>query len=287
MCPTNPESLELVKSLLSELTVNFKYNLSHSPPLVNVNLDEPFDLGRKNSRKECKRTSKDQVYATYAMKVVDFATSELQPAHRVMLWADRVGKSTLKILSKDILLLEWNYDKGHKWKERCELLTSNGNQMMVVVGTCAFCSIGGRTRNAIAHCREAAVAGSNSEKCIGYLITDWGDYGHHNPPTSSVIGYVVGAQNAWTGGDEAEVEADASALEKKYCAFVESSGFLNHNLARAAYRIGLANDLALPAGTNDLKESRTSQLRNGDSLLCQYVYPLLMSSRIVVYCCLL
>ena len=228
--------------------MNFKFNLSQSPPLLNVNLDEPFDLGRQNSRKECKRTSKDHVYAQYGMKVYEFAQTGLQPAHRVMLWADRVGKNTLKELAQDIILLEWNYDKGHKWAKRCELLTSTGNQMMVVVGTCAFCSIGGRTRNAIAHCREAAVAGDNCEKCIGYLITDWGDYGHHNPPTSSVIGYVVGAQNAWTGGDTAEVGLDETELERKYCAFVESCGMLKHNLARAAYRIGLANDLALPAG---------------------------------------
>src|SRR6185503_14627607 len=68
------------------------------------------------------------------------------------------------------------------------------------------CSFAGRADNALRNLALAAVAGREAG-ARGYLITDWGDFGHLQPLPVSYLGFLAGAGFAWN------VEAAAAPLD--------------------------------------------------------------------------
>ncbi len=84
LSPTNPKSLELVKKMSDDLLPNFQ---SHQ---FNVNLDEPFELGKSRKRpiKDPKEIAK--IYIDYATQLNDYVNSKDK---KMMMWGDVVSKS--------------------------------------------------------------------------------------------------------------------------------------------------------------------------------------------------
>ncbi len=116
----------------------------------------------------------------------------------MMFWDDIAMQhpEVLPRLPKDVVLAVWGYDIGHPFEEYCDRLVRQGLEFYVCPGTSSWCSFGGRSRNCVANLVEAAEAGVR-HKASGYLITDWGDFGHRQYQPASYLGFMHGAAVSW------------------------------------------------------------------------------------------
>ena len=130
------------------------------------------------------------------------------PTTEMLCWAD-VFNSHPELLADvvrlkeegggGITVLEWGYDQGHPFDEHCARFAAAGIPFYVCPGTSSWSSFAGRTENSIANISEAARAASR-HGARGFLLTDWGDCGHLQPPSVSYLAYVAGAQAGWCAG---------------------------------------------------------------------------------------
>jgi hexosaminidase len=200
--PLDPRSIGLVEELYQELLPHF------TSPLFNVGCDETFDLGLGKSKSECDRVGKGRVYLDFLKKI----HALLQDHQRIMMfWGDIIlhHPELIGELPRDVVALDWGYEAGHPFDEHLAQFDAAGIPVFVCPGTSAWCSFTGRTDNAVANLREAAAAGIR-QNAAGYLITDWGDWGHHQPLPISYLGYAAGAAYAWSYEANRELDLPAA-----------------------------------------------------------------------------
>src|SRR5262249_39916751 len=107
-------------------------------------------------------------------------------------------------LPEDTVLLEWGYESHHAFEEHCrvfkERLGEGGNQkgrgFYVSPGTSSWLSLASRTRNAFGNIYSAAAAGLKYA-ASGILVTDWGDHGHQQMFSASLLSLAYGAAAGW------------------------------------------------------------------------------------------
>jgi hypothetical protein len=223
LCPIDPGSLELVRSLYDELLPNF------SSRQVNVGCDETVDLGQGRSKEECEQRGTSRVYLDYLLKIHHEVAAR---NHTMQFWGDIIVESPELIgdLPKDSVALEWGYEASHPFNEHCPLFAASGIPFYVCPGTSSWNSLGGRTDNAIANLLNAAENGLKYG-AAGYLNTDWGDNGHWQVLPVSFLGYAVGAAFSWAL--DANREMDVASVLSLH-AFSDPTG----NMGRVAYDLG-------------------------------------------------
>ncbi len=199
--PTDPGSLKLVTEMTDDLLPNF------TSPNFNVNLDEPFELGKGKSKELCRKKGEGQVYLDYALRMHDIAASRNK---KMLMWGDIVMKHPELIprIPKDITLLDWGYESSYPYERHCKTLQASGLAYMVCPGTNSWTSITGRTDNMLA---TIEVATKNGVKygAKGMLITDWGDMGHWQYLPVSYAGYTAGAALSWNSGSAKDMPLSA------------------------------------------------------------------------------
>ncbi len=198
LCPLDPGSLALVKSLYDELLPNF------SSKLFNVGADETFDLGYGRSQAECERRGKGRVYLDFLLKLYEDVK---QRGRTMQCWGDIILKHPELIpeLPKDVIALEWGYEATHPFAEHGEKFAQSGVPFYVCPGTSTWNTIAGRTDNAMGNLLNAAENGLK-HGAIGYLITDWGDNGHWQFLPVSYLGFAYGAGLSWCVGTNRELD---------------------------------------------------------------------------------
>ena len=205
LCPTDPRSVRLIGSLYGQLLPNF------SSGLLNVGCDEPWELGQGRSRSACRRRGADRVYFDYLMKIRRLARRH---GRRIMFWADWLEKypSLAFDLPDDTIPLIWGYEADYPFDRLCARLARSEKDYYVCPGTSSWCSFGGRTRNCLTNLRRAARSGK-SHRAAGYLITDWGDFGHRQYWPVSYGGFLYGAAASWCFETNADIDV-AAALSR-------------------------------------------------------------------------
>ena len=187
--PNDPRSIELVTKMTDDLIPNF------SSPNVNIDMDEPFELGKGKSKELCKQKGEGQVYMDYALKMHEMLAKRNK---KVLMWGDIVLRhpDVIPLIPKDVTLLDWGYEAGYPYERHCRVLQKSGLDYMVCPGTNSWTTITGRTDNMIATIESAT---SNGVKfgAKGMLLTDWGDMGHWQYLPVSYAGYVTGAALSW------------------------------------------------------------------------------------------
>ncbi len=187
--PLDPRSLELIEGLYDELLPNF------TSRQFNVGCDETFDLGLGRSKGECERRGRERVYLEFLLKIHDLVSRR---GRTMQFWGDIIlhRPELIRDLPRDVIALNWGYDADHPFEKETRAFAHAGLPFYVCPGTSSWCSISGRTDNAIANLRSAA---ENGLRCgaIGYLITDWGDWGHLQYLPVSYLGIAYGAALAW------------------------------------------------------------------------------------------
>jgi hexosaminidase len=189
LCPGDPGSLELVRSLYDELLPHF------SSRMFNVGCDETWDVGQGRSKDDCGARGSGRVYLDFLLNV----HREVKARDRVMqFWGDIIVQhpDLVAELPRDAIALEWGYEADHPFDTNGERFGAAGIPFYVCPGTSAWTSIAGRTANAIGNLQNAADNGLK-HGAVGYLNTDWGDRGHWQVLPISYLGYAAGAAYSW------------------------------------------------------------------------------------------
>lgn len=187
--PDDPESIKLSRDLIDQLA-------AHSDSaLFNVGCDETLDLGQGKSRARVERDGRAAVYLDYLQKLCQRV---IERGKTPMFWGDIALEHPEMIprLPADAVMLNWGYEAGHPFAQQSKLLADAGVCFYVCPGTSTWCNLTGRKQNAVDNLREAAESAIEFG-AEGYLITDWGDYGHWQPFALSWLGLAYGAGVAW------------------------------------------------------------------------------------------
>lgn len=189
LAPTNPESLALMQELYAELLPNF------TSQYANIGGDETVELGLGKSKALSDEIGKGQVYLDFLKKLNDeINTHEKQ----TQFWGDIVlnHPELIPEIPKNMTALVWGYDAVYPFDKNLVDFQKAGLDFYVCPGTSSWRSEIGRNHNAFINLKNAAVEGKNFG-AKGYMITDWGDYGHFQPKSVSYPSLLLGASYAW------------------------------------------------------------------------------------------
>lgn len=203
--PIDPRSIKLVASLYDQLLPNF------SSRQLNVGCDEPFELGQGKSRRAARRRGAGRIYFDYLMAIHREVTRR---GHRMQFWSDWIQRDPDLIdkLPRDVIPLVWGYEADHPFDAECRRPARLGLDFYVCPGTSSWCSFAGRTTNMIANMQNASKAGMQ-HRATGFLITDWGDFGHRQHLPVSYAGFLYGAAIAWCAESNENIDI-AAALSR-------------------------------------------------------------------------
>ncbi|MFB9755244.1 family 20 glycosylhydrolase [Paenibacillus hodogayensis] len=187
--PLDPRSIELVTDLFDELLPNF------TSSFVNVNMDEPFELGMGKSKERAAEIGVGSLYMEFASKVFDAVRKH---GKKTLMWGDIVTRhpEVIPSLPKDVIVLDWNYEGASSFENHCRLLRDNGISFYVCPGTSSWTTLSGRTANMKKNILDAAENGLKYG-AGGLIVTDWGDMGHWQSLPVSYPGYVYAAGVSW------------------------------------------------------------------------------------------
>lgn len=193
------KSLKFLKSLYDEYLPLF------SSSQFNVGGDEPWELGEGRSKNRCEQSGKTTIYLGFIAEIQKMVEAR---GRHMQFWGDIIleDKNSLKTVSKNTTALNWGYEANHPFNKECRSLGEAGLSFYVVPGTSSWNSITGRTSNVVANLESAAKNGLKYG-ATGYLITDWGDHGHHQYQPVSYLGYLIGACQAWNHESARKLDA--------------------------------------------------------------------------------
>jgi hypothetical protein len=223
LAAVDPRSIELIAGMYDELLPNF------SSRYFNVGCDETADLGRDRSKVLVEEIGVGRAYLQFLSKVVDLAK---QHGRIPLVWGDIIMEHPELVLElpSGLIALEWGYEAASPFDQNGARFAASKIPFYVCPGTSSWLSLVGRTDNALANLRNAAINGKK-HGAIGYLITDWGDYGHWQPLPVSYLGFAYGAAVSWAV--EANLDLDVPAVLNQF-AFDDPSGVMG----KIAYESG-------------------------------------------------
>lgn len=240
LAPTD-ESLELVLGLYRELLGCFRSRR------VNIGCDETWELGQGRSRDACAERGAGRVYLEFVERL--FRALHAQD-REVLFWGDILERHpdlVPELPRRDTIALLWGYEAPSdpasldprlaQWLERfgrgresvagfsaqVEPFAACGLPFWVCPGTSSWNSLVGRLPNASANLRDAARVGL-ANGASGFLVTDWGDHGHLQPPSVSFLPLALGAACAWCADSNPDAQV-AAALDR--LGFEDDSGRLS------------------------------------------------------------
>ncbi|MDP9236338.1 MAG: family 20 glycosylhydrolase [Chloroflexota bacterium] len=245
--PGDPRSLALIDGLYAELLPHF------SSRMFNVGCDETFDLGLGKSKSACEQRGSGRVYLDFLLEIHKLCEKY---GRRMMFWGDIVTQhpELIGAIPRDATVLEWGYEQDHPYDIDTKAFRHAGVPYYVCPGTGSWISFIGRTDNAMANIRSAAING-RKHGAAGLLNTDWGDNGHMQPLPVSYLGFLYGASMAWSPARSADMDT-ARALSLH--AFDDPSGVTG----RLAFDLGNAYEI------------NGARSRNGTLLAQMYFLPL-------------
>lgn len=206
LCAANPGSLKLVDDLVGQLWPLFESEF------FNAGLDETFDLGRGGSAALCEEKGKGTVYMDYLSAVNEMIAWR---GKRMVFWADILLEhpEVFEQLPKGSVPVIWGYEHDHPLGEQAKALRDIGADFWIAPGTSSWQSLTGRAANCLGNIRSAARAAID-HGASALILTDWGDWGHWQPPSLSNLGILHFAEQAWGGPDRPD--PDAAAIDQVF-----------------------------------------------------------------------
>lgn len=203
LCPTDPKSIDFIKDLLGQLLPCF------NSPRVNIGCDETFDVGWGRSKSEVQKRGRADVYFDFVNQIADVVRGH---GKRPMFWADiaLTQPESISRIPKDMIGLAWGYEPDAKFGEWCSRLRNADREVWVCPGTSSWRSITGRTTERRANIRRAAREGA-ANGATGFLITDWGDSGHHQQWPIALAALAEAADAAWNAENLDEYDPRAAS----------------------------------------------------------------------------
>ncbi|MCH2615506.1 MAG: family 20 glycosylhydrolase, partial [Opitutales bacterium] len=269
----NEESIAFIRELYDELLPNFCSNR------VNVGGDEPWELGQGWSEKLVKKHGKHRVYINHLLRIHDLVDRR---GKTMQLWGDIVleNPELARELPKNCLGNIWGYEANHPFDEQCQVFESSGIPFYVAPGTSAWNSIGGRIQNSLLNIEEACRQAVN-HGAKGMLLTDWGDFGHHQFPFTSYHAIIGASALSWNQTSNGEYNlddaVDSTFLRGTSSATAKAIFKLSKIVSSFQYKPDnrtLLNDLLM---SNDRKlkdqldHTNARELKRSHERLCEFI----------------
>jgi hexosaminidase len=204
---------------------------------VNIGGDETFELGRGVSKHDVEARGRGAVYVEHLKRI---AEPLVAAGHDLLFWGDilRNHPELIAELPAGMTTIAWMYEAprpsgetiriprslgtvldslgidlsamadGGGFAAQIEVFAGSGLPFWVAPGTSSWNSLVGRLDNALANLHDAAVRGSEAG-ATGFLVTDWGDNGHLQPPAVSVPPIVYGGAVSWCAATNADLDLSA------------------------------------------------------------------------------
>ena len=190
IAPTHPQTLPLLRDLYHDYLPLFRSKW------FNANCDEPWDLGRGQSKKRSETLGPGGLYLEHVKRIQRLAARH---GKRTMIWGDVVHAHPHRIpeLDPNLVLLDWWYEADFDF-DRVKVFARNEIDFMVCPGTSSWNSLFPRVANSLANISGWAEAGRR-HGALGLVNTDWGDHGHYNLQGNSLLAYAWAGQEAWSG----------------------------------------------------------------------------------------
>lgn len=182
---SNPESLELVKKMIQEISACYR------SPYLNICGDETFDIGAKKSKAYVEQVGQTEAYIRFLNQVIDVT---YQCGKTPMYWGDVILKHPDQIhrIHEKAIPLHWWYE--------VDVEESDFKTLYKLGRPFYTCPAAVGWNHFINHYDRSI---TNIDKMLGYgaqygavggLITDWGDFGHINHLSTSIPMLVYGAR---------------------------------------------------------------------------------------------
>lgn len=204
LCPTDHASETFVAAMLDELLPCF------TSPRVNIGCDETYDVGWGRSKEAVAARGRTAVYLDFVERVCALVQRRgAQP----MFWADIAlhEPACVARIPAQLTALAWGYEPDSPFEEWGRLLQEAGRAHWVCPGTSCWRSITGRSAERRGNLDAAARAGV-AHGAGGFLLTEWGDTGHHQQWPLVQHALAHGADAAWRG-EGVTYDARAGALQ--------------------------------------------------------------------------
>ena len=242
-----PRNAAFAIELFDELLPNF------TSKRVNIGCDEPFDLGQGRSAGRVAQEGKTFVYLEHLVRLTQ---PLVERGYEVQVWGDILREDpglAQKMLPDGVVAVPWHYEQpwpaellaqvpqdardalaqldvnpAAGFRPHVEPLADLSMPYWLAPGTATWNSLIGRVDNALGNLRDAAQLGREFG-AGGYLITDWGDNGHHQPPSVSWGPLVYGGAVSWC--HDTNHDMDVAAVLDAHV-FGDSAGILGATLDR-------------------------------------------------------
>ena len=172
--PLLPESLELMDGIYGSLLPHF------TSDKVNICLDETVIGGNPQLDAILEQYGYDKIFMDWMNKLAD-------------LTCNKYGKKTVQFWD-DLI-------QSQVMENRCRNLEAKGVPFYVCPSTQTYSAFTGRFDVASFNIRTAAEVG-RLHGAIGYMLTEWGNFGTPNFFLWSFVPTALGAQYAWNVGEE-------------------------------------------------------------------------------------
>ncbi len=237
--PSNPDSFKFMQELYHELLPNF------SSKYFNIGCDETMELGLGKSKSACQKEGKGKVYLEYLKKL----NSEVNDLGKfTQFWGDIIINHSELIpeLPKNMIALVWGYDDIFSSGNHLQKFVDAGLEFYVCPGTSSWNSLIGRNTNGFENLKNAALKGKEYH-AKGYLITNWGDYGHWQSFSVSVPAIMLGSGFAW---NYSEKTLDNLEFLLNQYVFYDST----QNTAKAILKLGYVDQKtkSIPNGNGNI-----------------------------------
>jgi hypothetical protein len=200
---SDADSFKLVEMMIAKFSPLF------SSKYFNICCDETFDLGTGKNAAKAKKLGKGRLYLDFLEKIV----GAVKKQHKIpMLWGDIVlhEPGLISEFPKGSIALNWDYSTECKYRP-CELFAKNKIPFYVCPGVQGWNSFLNNINNACENIWNFAKEGRKNG-AIGFLNTDWGDYGHVNLLFNSMHGMIYGAAASWN----IDAAKDTAAFDKAF-----------------------------------------------------------------------
>lgn len=185
----NPESFELIKSLIDQYIPHFRSNR------FNICCDETFDLC--NGRNKGK--DKAEAYFYFLIQIIEYVQ---KCGKQVMMWGDILlnHPELFEKLPKDIVVLNWDYS-ANPYENRVQLIADMNQPQILCPGTSSWNYVmpDFETAKLNITCLAKFAKQYNSS---GILNTNWGDYGNIGSLMSALYPMAIGAAVSWNTDTE-------------------------------------------------------------------------------------
>ena len=162
---------------------------------VHLNMDEAYDLGTGYSKERVEKDGAGPVYLDHLIRVVEIARNH--GAKKIIVWGDIALRypEILDQIPSDVILADWNYNPLVHFKSLDSIDKYHG-EFWAAGGISTWNSLFPRVYNSYTNLINYSVQ-AYEEGAKGFLVTDWGDYGHFQPLGLSLYGYMIGARQSY------------------------------------------------------------------------------------------